>query len=248
MKTVITHIYNEEYILPWWLNHHKNIFDRGIIIDYSSTDRSVEICRDICPTWKIVTSAHNQFDAFNCDREIELYERDIEDWRICLTATEFIVGNVEKLTSWRGRMQWCMPCVIFAEYNPYKNLDISKPLWKQSANAIPYTTSTAAQLCRSLHNFSDMNYPLGRHFTPHNTTDALIFKFSNCLIGGGMINRRLQIQHTISERDRQSGCSDQHVYSAGGGLTKENLYQYFMEKLSPLGIVNCAKLIEDITK
>ena len=30
---LFSHIYNEEYLLPFWLNHHKNIFDHGVIID-----------------------------------------------------------------------------------------------------------------------------------------------------------------------------------------------------------------------
>lgn len=34
--TVLMHIYNEEYLLPFWLNHHKNIFDHGVIVNYDS--------------------------------------------------------------------------------------------------------------------------------------------------------------------------------------------------------------------
>jgi hypothetical protein len=34
MITVISHIFNEEYLLPFWLEHHRTIFDHGIIIDY----------------------------------------------------------------------------------------------------------------------------------------------------------------------------------------------------------------------
>ena len=45
-KTVLCHFYNEEWILPFWLKHHREIFDHGIMIDYNSTDRSVEIIRD----------------------------------------------------------------------------------------------------------------------------------------------------------------------------------------------------------
>ena len=46
-KTCLIHIYNEEYLLPFWLNHHKDIFDDIIIIDYNSTDKSLEICKEI---------------------------------------------------------------------------------------------------------------------------------------------------------------------------------------------------------
>ena len=30
--TLISHIFNEEYLLPFWLRHHKNMFDEIIII------------------------------------------------------------------------------------------------------------------------------------------------------------------------------------------------------------------------
>ena len=44
--TVISHFYNEEYLLPWWLAHHTKLFDHGILINKGSTDRSVEICKN----------------------------------------------------------------------------------------------------------------------------------------------------------------------------------------------------------
>ena len=51
-RTVISHFYNEEYLLPWWLMHHTKIFDHGILINRGSTDRSVEICKLFAPTGK----------------------------------------------------------------------------------------------------------------------------------------------------------------------------------------------------
>ena len=46
MKSIISHFYNEEYLLPWWLNHHKKYFDYGLMIDYNSPDISVEVIKD----------------------------------------------------------------------------------------------------------------------------------------------------------------------------------------------------------
>lgn len=60
-KTVLCHFYNEEWLLPWWLNHHKQFFDHGIMINYQSTDRSAEIIKEICPTWDIVQSKNLYF-------------------------------------------------------------------------------------------------------------------------------------------------------------------------------------------
>ena len=47
MRLVISHFFDEEFMLPWWLRHHRELFDHGILIDYASTDRSVEICREL---------------------------------------------------------------------------------------------------------------------------------------------------------------------------------------------------------
>ena len=45
--TIISHFYNEEYLLPFWLNHHKKYFTNAIMIDYDSTDNSVDIIKKI---------------------------------------------------------------------------------------------------------------------------------------------------------------------------------------------------------
>ena len=71
MNTIISHFYNEEYLLPWWLNHHKDMFDHGIMIDYDSTDNSVEIIKSICPKWTIVKSRNRFFQAKDIDSEVE---------------------------------------------------------------------------------------------------------------------------------------------------------------------------------
>jgi len=35
-KTILlTNVFNEEYLLLFWLNHHKNMFDELIVIDYN---------------------------------------------------------------------------------------------------------------------------------------------------------------------------------------------------------------------
>ncbi len=53
-KTIISHFYNEEYLLPWWLEHHKKYFNHGIMINYASTDNSVSIIKQICPDWTAI--------------------------------------------------------------------------------------------------------------------------------------------------------------------------------------------------
>lgn len=152
MKSVLTHIYNEEYLLPWWLEHHKKMFDYGVIIDYGSTDRSVEICKEICPHWQVLPSKYTHFDAVDCDYEIMFYESQIPDWRITLTAAEFLVGDIDSLTNNRPeRQQHIIPGIRFTKWDPCGKLDRSKPLWEQVHTGISYYDNHIAHQARSLH-------------------------------------------------------------------------------------------------
>ena len=93
MNTVLTHFYNEEYLLPWWINHHKKIFDNGIMINYHSTDRSVEICKDLCPPhWKIVNTVNATIKPILNDVEVKVYENSVEGFKMTLTIGEFLLA------------------------------------------------------------------------------------------------------------------------------------------------------------
>jgi hypothetical protein len=224
MKTVITHFYNEEYLLPWWLEHHKKYFDFGILIDYATTDNSVSIIKEICPHWQILPSGNAEFDSNLLDREIEFYERQITGWRIALTVTEFLVGNVNSLfVDTKARMQWYIPGIRFTSWNPEGTLDKNLPLWKQIYTGVHYNTDPIAHQCRSLHNFNDIQYAPGRHYLPHNTEDACIFHYAHCIIGKSMVNRRLQIQHKVSKSDKEQNLGSHHYYDSNG-LNIDNLY------------------------
>ena len=78
----IIHIYNEEYLLPFWLNHHKNIFDKIIIINYHSTDNSINICKEIIPNCEIITTRNNCFEAQLVDNEVMDIENKYEGFKI----------------------------------------------------------------------------------------------------------------------------------------------------------------------
>lgn len=246
MKTVITHFYNEEYLLPRWLEHHKKYFDFGICIDYASTDRSVEIIRDICPTWQIFSSGNQYFDAAKCDYEIEFYERQISGWRIALTVTEFLVGDVNKLfVDTTARMQWYIPGIRFTEWNPDGQLD-SRPLWEQLTKGVHYNTDPLAHQCRSLHNFNDIKYTTGRHFLPHNTEDACIFHYAHCIVGEPMVKRRLQIQHKIPEIDKIKRLGTHH-YIDTNGMDISKLEMMHKQWLT-LGESDCIETINKLKK
>lgn len=90
MTTLISHFYNEEYLLPWWLMHHTKLFDHGILINRSSTDRSVEICQQYAPHWEIRNSKVLEFDAIQVDHEVMDIEKEVTGWKMTLNTTEFL--------------------------------------------------------------------------------------------------------------------------------------------------------------
>jgi hypothetical protein len=92
-RIVISHFFNEAYLLPWWLRHHREIFDHGVLIDWHSTDGSADICRELAPGWELVRSQHERFAAILCDFEVMQHEaRFPAAWKIALNATEFLVA------------------------------------------------------------------------------------------------------------------------------------------------------------
>ena len=92
MRTLISHFYNEEYLLPFWIKHHRDIFDNAILINYKSTDNSVHLIKKLAPsTWKIVDSTNENFDAHLCDLEVMQYEKMFDGWKMALNVTEFFV-------------------------------------------------------------------------------------------------------------------------------------------------------------
>ena len=92
-RVVISHFFNEAYLLPWWLKHHREMFDHGVLIDWSSTDGSADICRQLAPSWEVVASENAHFAAILCDFEVMKHEARFPDaWKIALNTTEFLVA------------------------------------------------------------------------------------------------------------------------------------------------------------
>lgn len=243
-RTIITHFYNEEYLLPWWLNHHKKYFDHGILIDYHSTDRSAEIIRDICPTWQIFKSINPDFQAHACDREVMIYEDQLSGWKIALNVTEFLVGDLNKLMHHDPvATQYLIPGLAFFDWNPDGVLNQEVELWKQIKNGIPYTSHFWFRRSRSLHNFK-VDYSAvgsGRHYESYNNTDALIFHYGNSISSKQMLDRRLQIQHTIPLHDKLAGHGWHH-HNHGKGFDLQSLQEYNISQGHM--IEDCSSVVE----
>lgn len=227
---LITHFYNEEFILPFWIAHHAPMFDEAILIDYQSTDKSCEYIRRFAPSsWKIVPSRNAEFDAYNCDAEVEHIEKSYPDdvWKTAITVTEFFIWptmkedlekfNLAHIQSNRQNIyrNFTQPqCLRIGGFSicgddtvPLRN---DLPLVQQRA----YFSNHNSGHCRYLHRYTSKItvYKVGRHqVNMGNTllTNAFLFKY---MISPWpeSIPRKLQIGARQSLRDIQLRHGDHH--------------------------------------
>jgi len=219
-KTLISHFYNEEYLLPWFLNHHKQIFDHGVMIDYHSNDRSVEIIKEICPTWDIVTSRNIDFQADNIDTEVMEIEKQIDGWKIALNVTEQMIGDYSILDDTPS--QWLIPTVFMVDTDRDRPVTQDRPLYEQKHWGFSFKDSQRDFLerrSRSIHNVT-VYYPPhntpecmgpGRHYHNYNTDKLVVFYYGWCPMDEGGFARKLQIQTQIPLIDRQRGWGFHHI-------------------------------------
>ncbi len=216
MTTCISHIYNEEYLLPFWLEHHKNIFDNIIIIDYKSTDNSIEICKKICPNIKIITTRNANFGAIEIDQEIMDIENQIDGIKMVLNVTEFLFCEKpikEIFNEYNEKISLsinCFSCYSKKKYNVYNTYELFSNLLNDD---IKFHTD---RFTRQIHNYKNGNYTLGRHDTHNKTflTNKLhIIWFGFYPMNDLLIKRKLQIKDNIPERDKNNGWGFQHLFS-----------------------------------
>lgn len=226
MKTIISHMFNEEYLLPFWLKYHATIFEHGIIIDYYSTDRSVDLIRKICPTWTVVKTKNVKngipnFDAVLVDNEVNEIEKTIEGFKICLNTTEFFVEiNKSPLKNIIYRIP--IVSMMSTKNNPTNIEEFFQ------ANLFKIRHDRG---CRTFHNKSFIHYKPGRHEI-HDGQGETIIAYDFVILwcefypyNKKFIERKLQIQKNISEHDKKCGYGIQHI------TTKEKLNLKYRESL-----------------
>lgn len=215
MKTVVSHFYNEEYLLPWWLNHHKKVFDYGIMINYASTDRSVEIIKEICPHWLVVDSVFEEFDAILIDQEVMRYESQISGWKICLNIPEFLYGNYSILDDDPKPQEYYIPSFYMVDPNENSIANPNIPLHEQFKFGVDYRDNLdgthpvksfwSCRQCRVIHNHS-IQYTPGRHFRNGTKNPEFTILYYNLSpFNEQMLKRKLQVQTRLSDRFK-----DQH--------------------------------------
>lgn len=187
-----SHVYNEELMIPYWIRHHAPMFDRAYIFDYSSTDKTVELLRELAPsTWVIQSSRNTKFGAVEVDDEIMVAESMCDDcWKIALTATEFLFHeNLRDFLAQQDNIidapprYFSIPMFMMVDDGQGAPLKPYESLISQRSTLLPKSDAS-----RYLHNFfsSEYRYSAGRHgfggvipstatFEP--MTSAAIFKF-----------------------------------------------------------------------
>jgi hypothetical protein len=212
--TLISHFFNEEYLLPWFLNQHKNIFNHGIMINYASTDNSVKIIKEICPTWDIIDSKNKYFSAVKIDEEVKEIESKIFGWKICLNVTEHII-NLEELPNNNNHV-FGVKCYKMIDIEPNILPTYDKSLIEQKNIATNHCTNIGEAGIRFIHTFDSGKYTTGRHGfnSEYSILDnSKIAKYIFSPWNKHFIERKLQIGPKIPESDLKKSMGGHHVFS-----------------------------------
>lgn len=227
MKTsVIMHFYNEELLIGPWIDHHKSMFDCGILINHSSTDASVEIARSKLPHgWSVVDTRLNDFNAIRNDEEVMEIEKTLTDsWKVALNTTEFMfhpdlrgcLDFLEKSHPETTAFGSRAACLV--DYK--ENLPIESPIWKNRTYGFLYEAGKPAfHRYRWIHKAEHGHYTPGRHDThlPKRAFGDFLHLHLMFSPWPECIERKLQIQDRVPISDKQQGFGIQHI------TTKERL-------------------------
>jgi len=217
--TIISHIFNESFLLPFWLNHHTQIFDHGVIIDYGSTDGSLDICRDLAPHWEVVRSRDDLFYAEGCDQQVMEQERRFPDWKMALNVTEFLFHpDPHRYLEEFDQEYPGAPALWTRSYmmvDPIEMrevpVDPTVPLVLQRHHGIPAPDGWGRE--RLLHRAADGRYYPGRHQSalPGLNREDLLLLWYNYSPYEQIKHRKLQIQKQLPQSDIDLGRGHHHI-------------------------------------
>lgn len=215
--TLLTNVFNEEYLLPFWLQHHKDMFDDIIIIDYHSTDKSLEICKKICPNCEIRTTRNNSFCAEDIDTEFMDIENSIDGIKIVLNTTEFLVCETTVRDLFKDVTEpTSLSITAVSPYSlkTYDDIKNNYELFKNLFNDDVVFLHDRGD--RYLHTFSNGNYTIGRHNTMNHTIPcgkSHIIWLGYYPLNEDVLKRKLQIQDKMPQSDKIQGFGFHHLVS-----------------------------------
>jgi hypothetical protein len=268
--TLITNIYNEEYLLPFWLNYHRKIFDHGIIIDYDSTDSSVEIVKKMCPTWEIrrtknIVNGKALFETFRIEDECNEVESSVKQgYKIYLNTTEWLVLKkpLREILDFERKLN----CYLLNVYLPLYDNDNFYPtntkdfIEKFDSKIVP---AKEVRGFRFMFNRPIGCYYLGRHNTyiktdypPDYKTVSSLDRIGMCIfwcgyypINNEIWKRKLQIKNNMCKEiecqpNINRNSSFQHFYTLEE--MKNEFYEYLDSKSADINIKPAIKYMLSI--
>jgi hypothetical protein len=212
--TVLTNVFNEEYLLPFWLEHHRKIFDHGIVFDWACTDRSMDIVREMCPTWEIRKSPHEKFDAFANDILLMITEKEIEGYKMVLNTTEFLVSSEPIRTLIADSPDSYYPLYSLVALS---TKDVQEPTTLRELFDGIERIEQEVRMFRILHSYDHGHYSLGRHertLPPTAWISAMVIWFAEYPWNAKILERGMQITSKIPDSDYERGISFHHRYTA----------------------------------
>ena len=234
--TILTNIYNEEYLLPCWLEYHTNVFDHGIVIDWDSTDRSIQIIKKICPHWEIrrTTNLVNNkpfFETYAADKEIMEIEKTVPGYKIFLNVTEWLITTkpLKQILNFNA-VNKCYPLHVMTPINAlegYTPPDAKHFIACFRGKLIPVINK---RFFRFIFNRACGEYKAGRHFTNvESDLDSVDWKNYKPVYNGmyvvwcgffpntdEMWNRKLTVKnHMSKEVELSRGTCFQHFWDLG---------------------------------
>ena len=206
--------------MPFWLEHHKKMVDHGIVFDWGCTDRSMDIVREMCPTWEIRKAAEShphktveKFDAFDNDTLLMFAEMKVDGYKIILNTTEFLMspGPIRNYLSEDPNSYYPLRSLL-----ALSTKESQYPTTLEEFFAGVEKVEMNVRGRRMIHSWDHGHYSLGRHDVTLPVTgwiDPFILWCGSYPWNPQMIQRGLQIKDKIPDSDYERGISYHHRFS-----------------------------------
>jgi hypothetical protein len=251
---LISHFYNEELFLPYWLRHHKKIFKKGILINNNSSDNSVNIINEIAPDWEILNSPSKEYKAEEMNTFIEGIESKFKnDLKIVLNTTEFLMiedfENFFEITKNPNTKFWVSTALMVDKYPEtiVKNDLINQKnfgIWHDQLNVFRLNKKFAlgkVSRARLLHNLPKGEYLPGRHLSYIKNIKrispkvAYIRWYYYSPWNNKFIERKLNVSKNLSQDDLKKGYGSGHFHDKESYIKTQ---KYLIKKSYPIPSYN----------
>lgn len=247
---LLSHFLNEEFLLPYWIRHHLGMFDKAILIDYGSTDRSVEIIRELAPHWEIRKTNVKKFEEPAIGEEIQEIEMAMPagEWKVVLNTTEFLL--VDDLKVFIARFEEEFPqlpgfratgvIMIDSVEEQFQPLTQENILLQRHHGCLEragemniVTSSMAPSRCRFVHKLPCGGYCNGRHTT--------MFQ-----VGLRAIDRKYGSKQNLDIREWKDAPESEWMQNAWYGIHPE-IYVCWFGRYSPFEAIKKRAAFLDYT-